>query len=256
MNDKHLWLTAQDKVVHPHAPNGGGGPGKFRSAMPSGRGPAATESVSHPFSPEGRQKPLSAQQERSLKAKEETGPPAKPDEEPTFIDLESKNTINADSLEDFIQKANSAMNEGDAVGHLEPEFSEEYEVDEKTGRLKNVKVTLKSKIVRPVFGTGRVRTDAERDLINKAVEIIKNHEEKHRDIAKKYAKAYLKALQRGTEKNKEAIFKKIETQMDAEQAAFDAREGQLYIDYNGPNGKAGPPSDVHLGPLTTPMKTK
>ncbi len=54
MGDPKLWVNSDDKVVHPDAPLGDGGPGHFRSATPVGGGDDLVPGVPDPFSPVGR----------------------------------------------------------------------------------------------------------------------------------------------------------------------------------------------------------
>lgn len=59
-----------------------------------------------------------------------------------------------------------------------------------------------------------------------------------------------KAMHGKTAKEAEAALKEWEKKMDKAQEEFDAKEGQLHVDFNGPNGTAGPATDVRTGPIT------
>jgi len=54
MGDGNLWTNIDGDVVHPNAPNGGGGSGRFKSAAPLGTNLDFTSDLPHPFSPVGR----------------------------------------------------------------------------------------------------------------------------------------------------------------------------------------------------------
>jgi len=54
MSDWKLWVNINNEVVHPNAPNGGGGPGYFKPATFSRGGAHLLGDIPHPFSPVGR----------------------------------------------------------------------------------------------------------------------------------------------------------------------------------------------------------
>ncbi len=54
MADGDLWKNTDGDVVHPNAPNGGGGNGYFKSAVLVGTNLADPSDPPHPFSPDGR----------------------------------------------------------------------------------------------------------------------------------------------------------------------------------------------------------
>jgi len=55
MGAGNLWINTDGDVVHPNAPNGGGGKGSFKSAAPWGTNfDDYTSDRPHPFSPVGR----------------------------------------------------------------------------------------------------------------------------------------------------------------------------------------------------------
>lgn len=62
------WVTNDGKVVHPNAPNGGGGAGTFKSAGPL-RSEVDSLRIPHPASPVGRNANLNKAQKSALKAK-------------------------------------------------------------------------------------------------------------------------------------------------------------------------------------------
>ena len=54
MPDGNLWINSDGDVVHPNAPNGGGGQGYFESAEPVGTNLDSSSDLPHSFSPVGR----------------------------------------------------------------------------------------------------------------------------------------------------------------------------------------------------------
>jgi Bacterial protein of unknown function (DUF922) len=155
--------------------------------------------------------------------------------------------IQADSVVDFVNNINTAMGGKGEAGHMQADIKTNPEVDSK-GRVTKVNMVVNTEIVRPRWSGGRP-TDSDRVLIKKAEQLIKTHEERHRDIAKDYMARAVKAMRGKSAGKAEATLKDFIKQMDKAQQDFDAKEGLLIVDFNGPNGKAGPATDVRAGPL-------
>jgi hypothetical protein len=66
MSDPKLWVNLDGKVVHPDAPSGGGGPGRFKSANPSGSSDHFLPGVPDPFSPDGRNAVFDSEQKQKI----------------------------------------------------------------------------------------------------------------------------------------------------------------------------------------------
>ena len=66
MSDPKLWVNLDGKVVHPDAPSGGGGPGRFKSANPLGSSDPFLSGVPDPSSPDGRNVPLTDKQKEQI----------------------------------------------------------------------------------------------------------------------------------------------------------------------------------------------
>ena len=115
------------------------------------------------------------------------------------------------------------------------------------GRVTKVNMVVETQIVRPRFAGGRP-SDEERAVIKQAEELIKAHEEKHRDIARDFTARAVKAALGKSEADANATLKKFMKDMDAAQAAMDHREGMIVVEHNGPAGKAGPSTGVHSAP--------
>jgi hypothetical protein len=153
---------------------------------------------------------------------------AKCSEEPT-IDTASPVpvTINADSAVEFVQKAAQALGNP----HMAPAFAWNPEADEK-GRVTKVNLKITTKIIRPRWGGGRLGTsgrdpDHERALIKRAEDLIKAHEERHRDIARDFAKKAVCAAMGKSGKAVDQAIKDVLCAMNKAQEALDGKEGML-----------------------------
>jgi hypothetical protein len=76
MSDPKLWVNLDGKIVHPDAPSGDGGPGRFKSALPSGSGDRFIPGVPDPFSPDGRNVVLNDRQKQQILNAADAGAPA------------------------------------------------------------------------------------------------------------------------------------------------------------------------------------
>jgi hypothetical protein len=78
MSDPKLWVNLDGKVVHPEAPSGGGGPGRFKSANPLGSSDHFLPGVPDPSSPDGRNVVLSDRQKEQILDAADAGVPGAP----------------------------------------------------------------------------------------------------------------------------------------------------------------------------------
>lgn len=130
--------------------------------------------------------------------------------------------IVADSVADFAAKVQQALG---GTPHMAAEA--EWNLESTGGKVDKTNAELKTKIIRPRYGGGRA-SDQEKTLIKRAVEFIKAHEERHRDIARAaYQQAICDALGKSlTAAN--AVFEKTRCEKEpGAQAALDAKEGKL-----------------------------
>jgi hypothetical protein len=130
--------------------------------------------------------------------------------------------IVADSAADFAAKVEQALG---GTPHMAAEAS--WDLQATDGKVEKTNATLKTTIIRPRYGGGRA-SDTEKALIKRVVQFIKEHEERHRDIARgAYQQAICHALGKSLTAA-DAVFEKTrcETEPDA-QAALDAKEGKL-----------------------------
>lgn len=165
-------------------------------------------------------------------------------ETPTFT---TSSPVPVDVLADSVSEFNNKMNA--ALGgnpHMQPKFGWNFEFDQR-GLVSKANLTVDTQIVRPRWSGGRP-SDTERALIVKAVELIKAHEERHRDIAKDSMNIAVCATHGKTEAAATKALNDAFKKMDAAQAALDAREGQMSIVLDG-NGQ---PSDVLLVGVKSP----
>jgi hypothetical protein len=78
MSDPKLWVNLDGKVVHPDAPSGGGGPGRFKSANPLGSSDHFLPGVPDPSSPDGRNVVLTDRQKQQILNAADAGLPTAP----------------------------------------------------------------------------------------------------------------------------------------------------------------------------------
>jgi hypothetical protein len=134
--------------------------------------------------------------------------------------------ILADTAQDFVTKANAARG-GDEVGHMESIITYAPDVDTK-GKIGRVNLTVETSIVRPHWAGGRP-TDAQRAAIGRAEQSIKEHEERHRNIARDFASRMVKAMRGKSSAAADKEFKQLEKSMDQAQAELDRREGCMSV---------------------------
>jgi hypothetical protein len=171
-------------------------------------------------------------------------PDAPADETPVFrATSPAPNDVLADTVDQFASGANAAMGAGGEVGHMEANIQFNPDTDDQ-GRITRVNMVVDTKIVRPRWAGGRPTTDKEKALIKKAEELIRAHEERHRDIARDFATRAVKAMRGQPGDKAQKVFDKFMKDMDAAQAAFDHREGKLIVDHDA-NGNA---TGVRSGP--------
>ncbi|MGO9109808.1 MAG: DUF922 domain-containing protein [Thermoguttaceae bacterium] len=243
MCERSLWINCDGEVVHPNAPAGGGGPGFFASAPPLGKDPNLDPPVPHPFSPAGNNLVPNEQQKQQLSGGDTPDVPDALTIKPTSP---VPDDILADTVDDFVSKSNAARG-GDEVAHMQATLDGfEYESDSRR-RITKVKMAVSTQIVRPRWAGGRV-SDSERALIEKAQTLIKEHEERHRDIAKDFVTRAFNDLHGKPVSKAQAIYDEWMKKLDAAQDELDSREGLLIVEHNGPNGNAGPATGVKLGP--------
>lgn len=148
--------------------------------------------------------------------------------DPTFVDIDRPFSVLADNPIEFVNKGNEFLGEGIA-GHMttEPLSIDNAETDA-AGRVARSNLNVKTTTRRPHWTGGRPIGD-EKAVIEQAEELIRAHEERHREIMKNGMRNAA-AEMRGKPKSKaDAILVKWIAQVDKEQDALDAREGQIQV---------------------------
>jgi hypothetical protein len=130
--------------------------------------------------------------------------------------------VTADSVADFAAKVQQALG---GTPHMAAEA--EWNLESTNGKVDKTNTELKTTIIRPRYGGGRA-SDQEKALIKRAVEFIKAHEERHRDISRAaYQQAICDALGKSLAAAN-AVFEKTRCEKEpGAQAALDAKEGKL-----------------------------
>jgi len=130
--------------------------------------------------------------------------------------------ITADSVADFAAKVQQALG---GTPHMAAEA--EWNLESSNGKVDRTNTELETTIIRPRYGGGRA-SQQEKALIKRAVEFIKAHEERHRDISRAaYQQAICDALGKSLGAAN-AVFEKTRCVKEpGAQAALDAKEGKL-----------------------------
>jgi hypothetical protein len=182
--------------------------------------------------------------------------PPKADAPPVVDQLDMKATtpvpesINAATVDEFVNNSNAKMGATGAVGHMQTDADEwEAETDAK-GQVTKVHMVIKTTIVRPRWAGGHPKPSAQEEaLIKKAEQLIKDHEARHRKITEDNMTEAFKQMHGKTGAKAKKIKEDFESKVEKEQKALDAKEGKLMVKHDGPAGAAGPATDVVLGPF-------
>jgi predicted secreted Zn-dependent protease len=136
--------------------------------------------------------------------------------------------IKADTVEEFMKNAASKVAEGGELGITNPVISLKWKLTE--GKISTVDCTLKVSIKRPRLSGGNP-DDHNKEAIEQIVELIKNHEAKHEQLAKQicdreFPKAK-KALVGKTEKDGKDTHAAILKMVSDAYKALDKKEGKI-----------------------------
>ncbi len=148
-------------------------------------------------------------------------------------------TINADNLPDFIARSNEALG---GFPHCNIDVAWAPAGDD-NGKITKANITVTTEIIRPRLGMNRA-SDRDLAIMQKAVALIQQHEEHHRDIARQIYATAPCAIVGKTGDKIDAILKTYSQRHDAAQAAYDKQSGKLV-----PVVTDGQITDVQLGPL-------
>jgi len=140
-------------------------------------------------------------------------------------------TRRASTIEEFLERTVPEL-PVDRVGHTLMKPSWEPKLDAK-GKVAKANFKLVTKIVRPRWAPAHPPpSEKDRALSDKAVDLIKKHEEKHRDIARTAAaRAICAALGLPLQQAKKALWKAWCEGLRA-QEELDLHEGQFHVVYD------------------------
>jgi hypothetical protein len=164
-------------------------------------------------------------------------PPPKPD--PKIVSHSDETfEVPADTVDTFLERANAHLGGKKEAGHTNITFDTSPTI--KDGKCVRAGVTVTTKITRPVWGGGRPPSDDHKKAIQKAVQLIKEHEGRHRQAAIDVATQVVADAVGKTQTAAEAILNQIGMKSSDAQVALDAKEGKISSVDNG--------KDVQLGP--------
>lgn len=130
--------------------------------------------------------------------------------------------VMADNAADFASRIDAALA---GTPHMSAVASWDSTVD--GGKVSAVNLTLETTIIRPRYGGGRA-SDSQKKLIQRVVEFIKTHEEKHRDASRAvWQQAVCDALGKSTAEATKILEKARCVGEPQAQAAIDAVEGKI-----------------------------
>src|SRR5260370_27855517 len=96
-------------------------------------------------------------------------------------------------------------------------------------------MVVTTSIVRPRLAGGRPATDQEKALIKRAEDLIRAHEENHREIARAHANIAVMAARGKPRAQVDGIINKIMKHLDASQAGRDRVQGMLTAGHTRPH---------------------
>lgn len=149
--------------------------------------------------------------------------------------------INADSAADFVSQINGALG-----GNPHTEADTKFDPKTTDGKISQVNFELKTTIRRPRHSGGRP-SPADKALIGRIVDFIKEHEERHRDIARAVSQqAVCDALGQPAAKGQKILTDAVCKKLPTAQEKLDAAEGKVELTNNGTDFKAvGVKVDYH-----------
>ena len=130
--------------------------------------------------------------------------------------------IRADSAVDFANQIDQALG-----GNPHTDAAYSFNSDIQNGKMTAVNMTVETSIIRPRYAGGRAST-AEQALIKRVETFIKEHEERHRDIARTVAQQAVCDAKGKAVGSAKAIIKKAVCDTEpTQQEALDKSEGKL-----------------------------
>jgi len=152
--------------------------------------------------------------------------------DPTFQDVDRPFNVRADDPAEFVNRGNEYLGQGIA-GHMEtaPLTVDNAETDSK-GRVVRANLLVRTTTKRPHWVAGRTIGE-EKAVIEQAEELIRGHEERHREIMKSGMRNAVNEMRGKSKIDADKILVKWMRIVDTQQNALDAREGQIQIIQSG-----------------------
>jgi hypothetical protein len=148
--------------------------------------------------------------------------------DPLFQDIDRPFNVRADDPAQFVNKANEYLGQGIA-GHMktDPLTVDKAETDSR-GRVIRANLLVRTTTERPHWVAGRTIGD-EKTVIEQAEELIRQHEERHREIMKSGMTSAVNEMRGKSTAEADKILVKWMARVDKLQDELDAREGQIEI---------------------------
>ncbi|MEO8310266.1 MAG: hypothetical protein ABI520_03755 [Caldimonas sp.] len=152
--------------------------------------------------------------------------------DPIFEDFDKPFNVRADDPVEFVNKGNEYLGQGIA-GHMTTDTLTIAHADtDGKGRVVRANLRVRTTTARPRWIAGRTIGD-EKLVIEQAQELIRQHEERHREIMKgAMIKAVAEMRGKSTDEADKILAKWI-SRVDSDQDALDTREGKIEIIQSG-----------------------
>jgi hypothetical protein len=169
----------------------------------------------------------------------EDTPPRPPPPDPTIISHQDEIfEVPADRVETFIERVIAHFGGKREGGHTSITLDSSPEF--KDGHCTRAGVKLTTTITRPLWGGGRAPSEEHKKALQKAVQLIKEHEGRHRQAAIDVATQAVKGAVGKTQPAAEAILNQLGAKSEAAQADLDHKEGKLTAFNDGTDVKLEP----------------
>ena len=152
--------------------------------------------------------------------------------DPIFDDIDKPFNVRADDPVEFVNKGNEYLGRGIA-GHMKTDTLTIANADtDAKGKVIRANLRVRTTTERPHWIAGRPIGD-EKAVIEQAEELIRGHEERHREIMKNGMRSAVAEMRGKTTAQADKILVKWIGRVDAEQDALDVREGKIDIIQSG-----------------------
>jgi|KBSSwiStaDraftv2_1062776.scaffolds.fasta_scaffold185547_2 hypothetical protein len=152
--------------------------------------------------------------------------------DPIFEDIDKPFNVRADDPVEFVNKGNAYLGKGIA-GHMKTDTLTIANADtDGKGHVTRANLQVRTTTERPQWIAGRPIGD-EKVVIEQAQELIRQHEERHREIMKSAMTKAVAEMRGKTTAEADKILAKALSRVDADQDALDTREGRIEIIQSG-----------------------